>query len=79
MAKRQACPACGVWQCWHCGWKRNKANRHSKELHACYRCGSKDGKMLPVYHNEDILFRHATAHKAMLANGFKITYPLEES
>lgn len=76
------CPACGIWKCLTCGKKRYYANRFSQHPLRC-KCGSQEGKMLPIAHQVTSLSTRATDHELDFRYymiGMRVPrYPLEES
>lgn len=68
------CPMCGVWKCLECGVLASRRSRYFPGKHACRKCKSVNGKMLPTHHRPAAYEDHA----AQFDPRESPRYPLEE-
>ena len=72
------CGVCGTWECGECGNKSPGRNRFFPWAHACPKCKSTEGRMLPTNHRRRKAADHAGDFPDMHASMGAPRYPLEE-
>lgn len=73
-----SCGVCGTWECGECGNKSPGRNRFFPWAHACPKCKSTEGRMLPTNHRPRKAVAHNDDFPDMHASMGAPRYPLEE-